>query len=104
MVSCAPGKRSTPTYVDVYCDSCFVKIQNMWYDPSGSGNTQVIEYPFEGIVDNYKRIEFNRFDSPNNCVRPIDYVNYSVDWTWIYIIENGDTTASLDNGGNGYCN
>lgn len=104
LLSCAPGKKADPIYFDIYCDSCYLKIQNMWFESPGSESTKVIEYPFDGVVQGYKRVEFHRFDSPNNCVRPIGYINYSVDNTWIYIIENGDTTAALDNGGAGYCN
>jgi hypothetical protein len=104
MVSCAPGKRDEPVHFDIYCDSCYVKIENMWFEAPGSGKPRVYEYPFDGVVQSYKRVTFHRFDSPNNCIRPIEFMNYGSDTCWIYIIENGDTTASLDNGGAGYCN
>ena len=103
MVSCAPGKKDTPTIVDIYCNSCYLKVQNMWFEAPGANSTKVYEYPFDGIVTNYQRVEVYRFDSPNSCVRPTEYANYSTDTTWIYIIENTDTIAALENGGNGYC-
>lgn len=104
LMACAPGKKSEPVYFDIYCNDCYVKIENMWFEGSGANSPKVKEYPFDGVVSDYKRVEFHRFDSPNNCVRPIEFVNYSTDTCWIYIIENNDTTAILENGGLGYCN
>lgn len=103
MVSCAPGKSETITYVDIYCDSCKIRITNEWYEKETK--TKAIETPFEGIVVGYKRVEFYRFDSPNSCVRPgvFEYYTGSFETTWTYIIENSDTTQSIQGGGAGFC-
>lgn len=103
LLACAPGKKETPIYYDIYCDSCSVKISNEWSEGQNPNKTVVKEVVFDGVVDNYKRIEFYRFDSPNSCTRPVSFQNFSTDTCWIYIIENSDTIGVIDNGGNGYC-
>lgn len=100
LFSCAPGKSSKQYRVDVYCNSCHVKIGNEW----SHEDSYVIETPFDGIVTGYKSILFNKFDSPNSCVRVREYTNYTNDTITAYFIEDGDTLGYWEEGWEPFCN
>ena len=99
LMACAPGKSDKISRVDVYCNDCDFVVKNKWY----TYDNKVIETPFEGRVIGYRRIEFNRFDSPNSCVTAYSTKNYSTDTVKFYYIEGLDTIGREINDGTGYC-
>jgi hypothetical protein len=97
MLGCAPGKSGNIVNVDIYCDSCKVKVSN-------SDGNEFIETTFNGDVSDYKRVVVDRYTSNQSCVRVIEFTNYDTTSTFIYYIENGDTIDVDANGIDGYCN
>lgn len=97
MVSCAPGRSGDIVNVDVYCDSCHVKVTN-------SDKNNFIETVYNGDVSGYKRIVVERFISEYSCVRAVEFTNYDTTSTVIYYIESADTLATEVDGISGYCN
>lgn len=97
MVSCAPGKSGQIVNVDIYCDSCYVKVSN-------SDGNDFIETTFNGDVIDYKRVVVDRYTSNQSCVRVVEFTNYDTTSTIIYYIENADTIDIDANGIDAYCN
>jgi hypothetical protein len=97
IASCTPKKSDNPTRVDIYCDSCYVKVNNEYI----KDDTRVVETPFKGIVNGFKSVEFYRFET-NSCVKVMDFINYSNDTPTFYYIEVNDTLF-FDHNAYGFC-
>lgn len=96
IASCTPKKSDTPMRVDIYCDSCYVKVNNEYI----KDDTRVVETPFKGIVNGFHSVQFNRFES-NSCVRVMEFTNYTPNEAIIYYIEND--TIYIEHEALGFC-
>lgn len=96
IASCTPKKSDNPTKVHIYCDSCYVKVNNEYI----KDDTRVVETPFKGIVNGFKSVEFYRFES-NGCVRVMEFTNYTTNEATFYYIEND--TINTEHDALGFC-
>lgn len=98
LLACAPGKSGETVRLDVYCDSCYIKIINR----AKSGSQWFVETAFDGNINGYKSINISRFDSDLRCTQISNITNYSTDSMYFFVIENNDTIEGVDPQ-SGYC-
>lgn len=91
LASCAPGKSDRLVRVDIYCDSCYAKVESRGYYGDPSDYQYISEIPFDREILDYQQINIFRFDSPIDCIRIVNYYSYTTDTVDIYFIENNDT-------------
>lgn len=88
LLSCEPERSGEIVRLDIYCNSCHVKVINK----AKPENEWFSETIFDGQVTNYKSLSIQRFRSDFLRCTQVTEFSYANNDTLIFVvIENGDT-------------